>query len=138
MDLELDLIQKRYSLAVNMSNATNTDTFGYVEYKVANICGNKMYLMSPFFSSNVANEDYFYLIHDDQLSQVIFSSWSREGRIATIVEPIKGLVTPDFAEWIDLFPGFLYKIEIFPRLKRTGSYLTVPKYTFMKFRKLMT
>ncbi len=35
VDLELDLIQKRYSLAVNMSNATNTDTFGYVEYKVA-------------------------------------------------------------------------------------------------------
>ncbi len=37
VDLELDLIQKRYSLAVNMSNATNTDTFGYVEYKVVGI-----------------------------------------------------------------------------------------------------
>jgi hypothetical protein len=41
---------------------------------------------------------------------------------------VEGIITESTTEWTALFPGFLYKIEIYPKLKRTGLYTAVPKY----------
>jgi hypothetical protein len=60
--------------------------------------------------------------------QVYVYSWSREGLIATKLEPSAGVVTQNSLTWGDLLPGHRYKVEVYPKLKRTGAFTTVPRW----------
>ncbi len=138
LDLAVDVITKRYSLGVDLSAAINKGTYGYTEYKVhtshdyvshAHAGGSYIIHVSNRLATLIVV--VFSFVSILVRYQVIFSSWSREGRISTKLDPTGGTIVETEYTMENLFPGFLYKIEIFPRLKRTGAFTAVPKYPFL-------